>query len=119
MVCRPGSNPCQSYSPVPRTGKSGEVPAARFGYQPESWKAMGLVEVVDVVLAEDLGERVDIVRRGGGGAPRIVATVAELDHQVDAREGGAAGVEAGPVQVLLHQDLGHEIAHLRPQHADG
>ena len=44
--------------------------------------------------------------------------MAELDVQVHARERRAARVDARPVQVLLHQDLGHEVADLRAHHRD-
>ena len=81
-------------------------------------QALALVEVVEFVLAEHLGERVDVVGGRRRRAPRVVAAVAELDVQVDAREGGAARVDAGAVQVLLHQDLRVVVADLRAHHGD-
>ncbi len=80
--------------------------------------ALAAVEVVEVVAAEHLGEGVDVVGRRRGRAPGVVAAVAELDVEVDPGEGGAAGVDAGAVQVLLHQDLRHEVADLGPHHRD-
>src|SRR5205823_9344734 len=80
--------------------------------------ARALVEVVNAVLAEHLGEGVDVVGGGRGGAPGVVAAVAELDVEIDAGEGGPARVDARSVQVLLHQDLGHVVAHLRAHHGD-
>ncbi len=60
-------------------------------------------------------EGVDDVLARGGGAPGVVAPMAELDVQVDAREGGAARLEAGSADVLLHEDLGREVGRLRPE----
>jgi hypothetical protein len=73
---------------------------------------------VEVVLAEALGESVDVVGVRGGGAPRVVAAVPQLHVQVHAGERRAAGVEARAVELLLDQDLRHEVAHLRPHHRD-
>ena len=78
--------------------------------------ALAAMEVVEAVSAEHLGEGVDVVGGRGGRAPGVVAAMAEQDVEVDAGEGGAAGVDARPVQVLLHQDLGDEVADLRPHH---
>ena len=66
-------------------------------------------------VAQRHREGVDDVLAGGGGAPGVVAAVAELDVEVHAREGGALGVDARPVEVLLHQDLGGEVGHLRAE----
>ena len=81
-------------------------------------QALAAVAVVEVVLAEDLGEGVDVVGGRRRRAPGVVAAVAELDVEVDPGEGGAAGVDARPVQVLLHQDLRDEVADLRAHHRD-
>ena len=66
-------------------------------------------------VAQRHGEGVDDVLAGRGGAPGVVAAVAELDVEVHAREGDALGVDARPVEVLLHQDLGGEVGHLRAE----
>ena len=44
--------------------------------------------------------------------------MAEQDVEVDPGESGAAGVDAGTVQVLLHQDLRHEVADLGTHHGE-
>ena len=66
-------------------------------------------------VAQRHREGVDDVLAGGGGAPGVVAAVAELDVEVDAREGDALGVDPRPVEVLLHQDLGGEVGDLRAE----
>ena len=81
-------------------------------------QALALVEVVHFVLAEHLGERVRVIRFAAGGAPGVIATVAELHVVVDAREGGPARVDPGAVQVLLEQDLGREVPDLRAHHRE-
>ena len=86
--------------------------------EPVHRPALALPQVVHVVLAEHLGERVDVVGVGRRRAPGVVAAVAELDVEVHARERGAAGVDARTVQVLLHQDLRHVVADLRAHHGD-
>ena len=63
-------------------------------------------------------ERVDDVLAGGGRRPHVVASVAELHIQVDAWERGAVGIDPRPVDVLLHQDLGRVIGHLRTHHGE-
>jgi hypothetical protein len=80
--------------------------------------ALALVPVVEIVVAEDLGERVDVVRRRRRGTPRVVAAVSELHHQVDAGERRAACVEARPMELLLHQDLWDVVANLWAEDAD-
>ena len=60
-------------------------------------------------VAQRHGEGVDDVLAGRGGAPGVVAAVAELDVEVHAREGDALRVDARPVEVLLHQDLRGEV----------
>ena len=80
--------------------------------------ALAAVDVVELVAAEHLGEGVDVVGGRRRRAPGVVATVAELDVEVDPGESGATGVDAGAVQVLLHQDLGNEVADLRAHHRD-
>ena len=81
-------------------------------------QALAAVAVVELVLAEDLGEGVDVVGGGRRRAPGVVAAVAELDVEADAGEGGAAGVDPGAVQVLLHQDLRDVVADLGTHHRD-
>ena len=44
--------------------------------------------------------------------------MAEQDVEPDAREGRAAGVDPGAVDVHLHQDLRLVVADLRAEHAD-
>ena len=44
--------------------------------------------------------------------------MAELHVLVHARERRALGVDPGPVEVLLHEDLRDVVAHLRPHHPD-
>src|SRR5699024_9425402 len=48
-------------------------------------------------------------------APGVVAAVAELDVEVRAGEGDAAGVVAGAVHVLLRQHLRGEVRGLRAE----
>src|SRR5215208_2920422 len=91
-----------------RVSLPGGVGSTPLGIQVfvRSSRSMGrhlpLVEVMELVLAQDLGEGVHVVRRRGGGAPRIVAAVPQQDVEVDAGERGSAGVDARPVDVLLH-----------------
>src|SRR5207245_6133324 len=66
-------------------------------------QAVALVEVVEFVFAENLRERVDVVRFGARDAPGVVAAMAELDVGVDARACGPACIDAGTAQILLHQ----------------
>ena len=68
-----------------------------------------------VRVAQRDRERVGQVLPGRGRAPRVVAPVPQRDVQVRSREGRAPRVDAGSVHVLLHQDLGREIRHLRPE----
>ena len=89
-----------------------------FAFEDLHRQALALVAVVEVVLAEHLGERVDVVRCGGRRAPRVVPAVPEQDVEVDPGEGGAARVDPGPVDVHLHEDLWHVVADLGAQHAD-
>ena len=77
--------------------------------------ALPAVEVVQVVAAAELlGDEVDDVRVGGGGAPRVVPAAADEHGERDARERGAARVDAAAVQVELHQDLREQVSGLRP-----
>ena len=59
--CSGGVKPCQSHSARPHAGKSGSLPFARFGYQPESaYRCRGRhVELVEreVIVAHRLLER--------------------------------------------------------------
>ena len=66
-------------------------------------------------VAQRHREGVDDVLAGGGGAPGVVAAVAELDVEVHAREGDALGVDARAVEVLLHEDLRGEVGDLRAE----
>ena len=64
-------------------------------------------------VAERDREGVDQVLPGGGGAPGVVPAAPDLHVGVDAGEGGATGVDAGGMHVLLHEDLGREVRDLR------
>ncbi len=68
-----------------------------------------------VRVADQLQPLVGQVAAGGRGRPGVVDAAAELD-ETGPGEGGALGVVAGRVQVLLHEDLRGEVGHLRAEH---
>ena len=88
--------------------------------------AVALVQVVRrldrgrraVGLAQLLREGVDDVLAGRGRRPGEVLAAAEQHVRADAGEGGAVGVDVGAVEVLLDQDLRHEVGDLRAHHGD-
>ena len=55
---------------------------------------------------------------GRGGAPGVVAPVAEQHVHADAGEGRAAGVDPGPVHVHVEQELRRVVGRLRAEHRD-
>ncbi len=69
-------------------------------------------------VAQRRRERVDDVLARGRGRPRVVLAVPELHVQVRPRERRAPGVDSRAVDVLLHQDLRAEVAHLRAHHGE-
>jgi len=78
-----------------------------------------LVEVVEVVAAaQRLDVLVDDVRVGGGGAPGEILASPKQDVEAEARERGAAGVDAAPVEIELQQELRVRVPDLRARNEE-
>ncbi len=91
----------------------------RAGVERSHRGAHALVQVVRVVAAAQcLRELIGDVGARRGRAPRVVGTTPDLEIEAEAGERDAASVEPAAVQVLLHQDLGREVADLRPRDED-
>src|SRR6185369_9155311 len=69
-------------------------------------------------LAELQHELVDVVAARRRRGPGVRRAAAELHVEVGARERDAPRVDAGPVYVLLDEQLRHEIAGLRAEDGD-